>query len=184
MSQVTDKLYHIMLYTSSSSSFELTTSVEIGTDCIGSCKSNYHTSTTTTAPTQKRRSITNPTKNQELTHFNILIYLLQGNTDIINVFFKSFFIIRMFFLNISCRFRPTDCLITYLFSDKMSEDFILFLHFTITSNQPAHTYLFYALSYNLQQYSHACSYDIQQYSHSCSYDLRQYSHSCSDDLQQ
>jgi hypothetical protein len=40
LSQVTDKLYHIMLYTSPWSRFELTTSVVIGTDCIGSCKSN------------------------------------------------------------------------------------------------------------------------------------------------
>jgi hypothetical protein len=41
-SQVTDKLYHIMLYTSPWSRFKLTfTSVVIGTDCIGSCKSNY-----------------------------------------------------------------------------------------------------------------------------------------------
>ena len=39
LSQVTDKLYHIMLYTSPWSRFELTTSVVIGTDCIGSCKS-------------------------------------------------------------------------------------------------------------------------------------------------
>ena len=31
------------------SRFELTTSVVIGTDCIGSCKSNYHTITATTA---------------------------------------------------------------------------------------------------------------------------------------
>jgi hypothetical protein len=30
--------------------FELTTLVVIGTDCIGSYKSNYHTITTTTAP--------------------------------------------------------------------------------------------------------------------------------------
>jgi hypothetical protein len=30
--------------------FKLTTSVVIGTDCIGSCKSNYHTIMTTTAP--------------------------------------------------------------------------------------------------------------------------------------
>jgi hypothetical protein len=30
--------------------FELTTSVVIGTDCIGSCKSNYHTITATTFP--------------------------------------------------------------------------------------------------------------------------------------
>ena len=48
--QVTDKLYHIMLYTSPSSRFELTTSVVIGTDCIGSCKSNYHMMMDTTAP--------------------------------------------------------------------------------------------------------------------------------------
>jgi hypothetical protein len=31
--------------------FELTILVVIGTDCTGSCKSNYHTITTTTAPT-------------------------------------------------------------------------------------------------------------------------------------
>jgi hypothetical protein len=30
--------------------FELTTLVVIGTNCIGSCKSNYHTIMTTTAP--------------------------------------------------------------------------------------------------------------------------------------
>ena len=47
--QVTDKLYHIMLYTPPWSRFKLTTSV-IGTDCIGSCKSNYHTITSTMVP--------------------------------------------------------------------------------------------------------------------------------------
>jgi hypothetical protein len=46
LSQVTDKLHHIMLYTSPWSRFELTISVVIGTDCIGNCKSNYHTITT------------------------------------------------------------------------------------------------------------------------------------------
>ena len=52
LSQVTDKLYHIMLYeyTSPWTGFKLTTLVVIGTDCTGSCKSNYHTITTTTAP--------------------------------------------------------------------------------------------------------------------------------------
>ena len=50
LSQVTDKLYHIMLYTSPWSRFWLTTSVVIGIDCIGSCKSNYHMITTTTTP--------------------------------------------------------------------------------------------------------------------------------------
>ena len=48
LSQVTDKLYHIMLYTSPWSRFELTTSVVIGTDCTGSCISNCHTITATT----------------------------------------------------------------------------------------------------------------------------------------
>jgi len=46
LSLVTDKLYHIMR-------FELTTSVVIDTDCIGSCKSNYNTITVTTAPQSK-----------------------------------------------------------------------------------------------------------------------------------
>jgi hypothetical protein len=47
--QVTDKL-HIMLYNLPWSRFELTTSVVIGTDCIGNCKFNYHTIMATTAP--------------------------------------------------------------------------------------------------------------------------------------
>jgi hypothetical protein len=50
LSQVTEKLYR-MLCTSPWSRFELTTLVVIGTDYIGSCKSNYHTITATTAPT-------------------------------------------------------------------------------------------------------------------------------------
>ena len=45
LSQITDKLYHIMLYTLPWSDFEL-----IGTDCIGSYKSNYNMITTTTTP--------------------------------------------------------------------------------------------------------------------------------------
>jgi hypothetical protein len=45
LSKINDKHYHIMLYTSPWSRFELTTSVVIWTACIGRCKSNYHTIT-------------------------------------------------------------------------------------------------------------------------------------------
>ena len=50
LSQITDKLYDIMLYTSLWSKFKLTTLVVIGTGCIGSSKSNYHTVMAVTAP--------------------------------------------------------------------------------------------------------------------------------------
>ena len=48
--QVTDKLYHVMLCSSPWSRFELTTSVVIGTEFIGSCRSNYHMIMATTLP--------------------------------------------------------------------------------------------------------------------------------------
>jgi hypothetical protein len=52
LSQVIDKLYHILLYRVNLDlrKFELNTLEVIYADCIGSCKPNYHTITMTTAP--------------------------------------------------------------------------------------------------------------------------------------
>ena len=50
LSKVTDKLYHIMLYWVHISMNEFRASAVIGIGCIGSCKSNYRTITSTTTP--------------------------------------------------------------------------------------------------------------------------------------
>ena len=54
--QDTEKLYDTKLYPWAG--FEFTTLVLIGTDCIGSCKCNYHTIMTMMAPLMKMYHIT------------------------------------------------------------------------------------------------------------------------------
>ena len=59
LSQVTEKLFHIMLYRIylAWAGFELTKLGVIGADYIDSCKSNYHTIMTTTFPSSNIENI-------------------------------------------------------------------------------------------------------------------------------
>ena len=55
---IVDKLYHkllyqVQMYTLPWVRFEITTLVVIGTDCIGSCKSNYYAITTMMSPSSR-----------------------------------------------------------------------------------------------------------------------------------
>jgi hypothetical protein len=79
--QFTDKLYHIMLcwVHLAWTGFELTMLVVIGTDCIGSFKSNYQTIMITTAPKDQR---VYSGKEYLNTAINIVMY----NTDKMNIF--------------------------------------------------------------------------------------------------
>ena len=61
------KLYYIILYTSAWAGGELITSVVTGTDCIGSCKSNYHTITATTVPKKSNPTCFNLVQNRHCT---------------------------------------------------------------------------------------------------------------------
>ena len=83
LSKVTDKLYLIILYRVQLAMSENRTHnlVMIGTDCIGSCKSNYHTITTTTVPKLQFMILRLETVQNEPT---CLCYHLKLNTQFPN----------------------------------------------------------------------------------------------------
>jgi len=95
LSQVTDKHDHIMFieYTSPWTEFKLTTLEVI---CTGSCKSNYHTITTSTAPVVLRN-------NDQTRHlFFLLLFneMLQLSSDIVTSWVRksnfSFVVVVLF----------------------------------------------------------------------------------------
>ena len=73
--QIIDKLYHGIEYTSPGATFELTTLEAIGIDCIGSCKSNYHTSTT--APLHHRRQDNKRANSYKNIPFSVMLNVLD-----------------------------------------------------------------------------------------------------------
>ena len=73
-----------IVYTSAWARFELTTLVLIGTDCTGSCKSNYLTITTTTAPVHKCISY--------LKFSLVSCSFQQLRSYLLEIFFRSLFI--------------------------------------------------------------------------------------------
>ena len=81
--QGTARLYYIMLYTSPWSRFELTTSVVIGTDCICSFKSNYHTITATTLPRKIRDLLFMPWTNWKRDQIFVNCTSSQRNESVI-----------------------------------------------------------------------------------------------------
>ena len=88
LSQVTDKFYHILLHISPWSRFEIT-SVVISTDCIGSCKSKYHTVTATTDPPPFKNIYVHYQYNWELFNYgNLCLTFVNNLPTFIVPFFK------------------------------------------------------------------------------------------------
>ena len=104
LSQVTGKRYHIMLYWEYLvwARFELGTLVVICTDCIGSCKSNHHTTTTTIAQSQRNIEI-------KIHILYTRLPLVRRSNNIIDVFICRKYRYRFYYLFVviyRCISRP------------------------------------------------------------------------------
>jgi hypothetical protein len=94
------KLYHIMLYRVHLAwvGFKLTMLVVICTDCIGSCKSNYHTITTMRSSFWSfSRSPINLQISGCWSHFDHLIKYIMGSPGCQSLCFLFLYVDRLFF---------------------------------------------------------------------------------------
>ena len=71
-------------YTSQWAGFEFTTLVVIGTDCIGSCKSNCHTIMTTTDVSCRMRVMGSLTWNRKIYFYNRKIWIFTVKSPMVD----------------------------------------------------------------------------------------------------